>query len=367
MGKDTFINDQTGLHLKLFSEVLFVNGHIKSVLVDVGRYTYYNVPNEIIKLQSINQKLDQNLDDTEREYVKFLIDNELAYWADKFDFENIPEIDYNWYSPHEITNVDLEVFNLETLIHSINLIKDLEIPNLVLTCLEGFIISNLETLLKAVDDSTIINVFIIINKPDYINSELLNFLSNDPRVNSIYLNGYTHTISDATNKIIISNDFEVKTSGINEVDFNANLKFFTESQSHNTYFNRKLYIGPLGEIKNAPECEDIHGYIHSPEELKEIISAPKFQKYWFVHKELIDVCKDCEFRHMCLDNRVPIERSESEWFHTLECNYNPYICKWAGEEGYQNLSSIGVVSNENGFSIDHKKIGEINANLWEEE
>jgi radical SAM protein with 4Fe4S-binding SPASM domain len=145
---------------------------------------------------------------------------------------------------------------------------------------------------------------------------------------------------------------------------------FSESQAHHTYFNRKLYIGPNGEIKNAPECPETFGYIQdleSPEQLKAIVQTPEFQKYWFVHKEITDVCKDCEFRHMCVDNRLPHQRTENEWYHKTECNYNPYIAKWQGEEGYRTLAECGVISNENGFSIDHEKIAEINKELWGED
>ena len=70
---------------------------------------------------------------------------------------------------------------------------------------------------------------------------------------------------------------------------------------------------------------------------------------------------------MCVDNRLPYKRKENEWFHKIECKYNPYIAKWEGEEGYQTLEECGVLSNEKGFSIDHEKIAKINAVLWDEE
>jgi hypothetical protein len=69
---------------------------------------------------------------------------------------------------------------------------------------------------------------------------------------------------------------------------------------------------------------------------------------------------------MCTDNRVPFKRKKNEWFHKTECFFNPYISKWKEEEGYKTLSECGVISNENGFSIDHDKIAEINKVLWGE-
>lgn len=103
------------------------------------------------------------------------------------------------------------------------------------------------------------------------------------------------------------------------------------------------------------------------ESLKKIFVNSDNTKLWNVHKELVDVCKDCEFRHMCVDNRLPYQRKDGSWYHKTECNYTPYICKWKDEKGYHTLEECGVISNEQGFSINHEKIASINELLWEEE
>jgi hypothetical protein len=152
--------------------------------------------------------------------------------------------------------------------------------------------------------------------------------------------------------------------------FVASFKLFTESQNFNTYFNKKLFIGENGEIKNAPESNKIYGYLkdmNSIIEMKNIILTSEFQKLWYLKKDNIDVCKDCEFRHICVDSRLPFKRNKNDWYHKNECNYNPYICKWVNEDGYQTLEECGVISNETGFSIDHEEIAKINADLWSEE
>ncbi|MFK8045059.1 MAG: hypothetical protein AB8B72_06170 [Crocinitomicaceae bacterium] len=152
-------------------------------------------------------------------------------------------------------------------------------------------------------------------------------------------------------------------------EFHTNLTLFSESQLYHTYFHKKLFIDSNGDIKNAPEANEVYGNIkkikHS-EDIKNIISTSSFQRYWKAHKDITDVCKDCEFRHMCVDNRVPIARSKNEWFHIVECNYNPYIAKWKGEKGYRSLEECGVLSNEEGFQIDDKKIARINTEFVSE-
>ena len=66
---------------------------------------------------------------------------------------------------------------------------------------------------------------------------------------------------------------------------------------------------------------------------------------------------------MCIDNRVPIQRSEKEWFMKTECNYNPYISKWKGQTGYKSLFDCGINSNQNEFKINRKKTNAINKEL----
>lgn len=150
----------------------------------------------------------------------------------------------------------------------------------------------------------------------------------------------------------------------------SELDFYGESLHRHTYFNHNAFINSKGEIKNSFDSKVIFGDIYKLVNFLEIINVmeqPKFQEYWFVHKELCDVCKDCEFRNMCIDNRLPYKRKDGSWYHKTECNYNPYICKWEHEDGCQRLKECEVISDEHGFSINHEKITAINKMLWEEE
>ena len=148
----------------------------------------------------------------------------------------------------------------------------------------------------------------------------------------------------------------------------VNTKLFTEAHSRHAYFNQKMHIDRGGAIGAAPGVEQRFGDLDDvgPKEMLAIIGDPAFQRCWHVTKDKTDVCSSCEFRYMCIDSRHPLERLGDQWFHAAECNYNPYICKWKGEEGYRTLVECGVVSNAKGFSIDHDRIAAINAELWGE-
>ena len=59
-----------------------------------------------------------------------------------------------------------------------------------------------------------------------------------------------------------------------------------------------------------------------------------FKSLWGIKKENIDVCKDCEFRHLCTDCRAIIMEPENIFSQPAKCNYNPYLAKWKGEKGF---------------------------------
>jgi len=100
----------------------------------------------------------------------------------------------------------------------------------------------------------------------------------------------------------------------------VNLNLFMESQFFNTYFNKKLYVSGNGIIKNAPECDNEFGSIieYNNKELIEIVASNQFQKYWKIDKSKIDECKNCIYRYMCIDNRIPIDTKNKTYkFNTI--------------------------------------------------
>jgi len=139
----------------------------------------------------------------------------------------------------------------------------------------------------------------------------------------------------------------------------VNVKHYCEGLRFNSAFNRRVWVSEV--MRYSWGRPDGPGY----ESLEELIMNDTNEIAQII-KDKVDICKDCEFRRVCYDTRKPIVRSGGGWYHASECNYNPYICKWSDEEGYRTLAECGVVSNAEGFSIDHDRIAAINAELWGE-
>lgn len=146
-------------------------------------------------------------------------------------------------------------------------------------------------------------------------------------------------------------------------------KLFSETLFVNNFFHKKLFVNENGEIQTGENPDKTIGVIGKIglDSLEEIVLETNGTGLGIIQKDQISVCKDCEFRYICVDNRTPISRSKNDYFFESECPYNPYITKWSHEEGYLTLSECGVISNENEFSIDHNRIAEINFKLWSDE
>jgi hypothetical protein len=69
---------------------------------------------------------------------------------------------------------------------------------------------------------------------------------------------------------------------------------------------------------------------------------------------------------MCYDARLPVKEGD-HWRYESNCTYNPYICKWKGQEGYVPVEECGGYIREKGFVLDHKKIKELNKEIWGED
>jgi SPASM domain peptide maturase of grasp-with-spasm system len=110
-------------------------------------------------------------------------------------------------------------------------------------------------------------------------------------------------------------------------NFTNTIDHITESQQHNTCLNRKVAIDVNGNIKNCLGMCKSHGNAKNLN-IKDVIQNPDFNKLWYIKKDDIAVCKDCEFRHICTDCRAFTEDPEDIYSKPLKCGYNPYTSEW---------------------------------------
>jgi len=141
------------------------------------------------------------------------------------------------------------------------------------------------------------------------------------------------TIRKSNNCYYIKESNLFKNCGFVKIqNFNSNSDFIFQSINYNSCLYKKVSIDKDGNIKNCPSMPQSFGNIKDTS-LEEALNHPDLKKYWNVNKDMIQVCKDCEFRHICTDCRAYTEQShfdgEIDLSKPLKCGYNPYTNEWA--------------------------------------
>lgn len=361
----------------------FVNGFNRGVLYDVQRHKYFIVPGTLIKFVERNnrtrvEKIFSRYNYDEQciieEYLTFLQKNDAIYFAkSKVEEKMFSTLDFTESTFCKISNAI--VYDLSTA--SIFIIEELEkmnCLNLKIILRSTFHEKDFVNLIKLFDNTGFKHIEMCFPYAVNLNRKNIEMLLlENQRCGKIvfYKAEYSKSfdfLGGFSNIELLTKDIscDAECRCINRYDFIINQELFCESKHNNTCLNRKLCIDKDGYIKNCPYMEHHYGHI-SNTNIENVVNLPEFQKWWHIKKDDIDVCKDCEFRHMCTDCRAFIKDPENIYSQPTKCTYNPYICKWEGEEGYVPVEECGTYSRETGFVPDKKKIKKLNKQIWGDE
>ena len=126
-----------------------------------------------------------------------------------------------------------------------------------------------------------------------------------------------------TDSFIINDSSKIKLE-----NFVPNILLYTESLNYNAYYNKKIVIDQNGWIRPSFFESTFFGKV-GDKSISLILKNSKFAKYWKVKKDNIEVCKDCEFRYSCIDERIPHKSVKSKlWKFNSKCNYDPINMNW---------------------------------------
>lgn len=332
---------------KLHKECVWVNSWHFSVLIDLPRCRMFRYP------KTGNESIKRELD-----YAN-LLKNEFVI-PKNVNSTPFQDIDTTYSIPNLLTTLVWE-YSQSAVERIISLTKELNIQFIVILFKDGIIKSDLENVLRGFEHTPLRSIDLIflsqnIHTIDYfkqlnkINSRVVLIMSESDESKYDFV--------DDKKGIVAFGKLDLKA---NTTYFNIHVKQYVESFSHNPYFNNRLFISETGDIKLDINSQNVLARISDIIDLKTWIEENDYLKaIWDSSKEKTDVCSDCEYRNICLDNRIPIQRIDGSYFHLTECNYNPYIAKWKGEEGYMPLKDCGVITNEKEFVIDLDKLESVN-------
>lgn len=330
-------------YFKLFANCIPVMGSERSIICDLQRFNFVFIPNilfEILTEHSEKNILDikffyeNGYDKIIDDYFKYLFENELGFYtSEPYLF---PKLDETWKTPSVINNAIIDIDN-DLSFNFINIKNELDKFNCKGLELRFYSICSIDYLNKILNyfkDSRLQHILVYFKYSSEINEkDYKKLLINNKKVIGIIL----HSSYKSTNLETIDTEIIHTLQTINSENhcglvqtnyFSINIDTFFESKKHNNCLNKKLAIDKDGNIKNCPSMQESYGNIKDTT-IEQALNHPNFKKYWNITKDQIEVCKDCEFRHICTDCRAYIEEPENQYSKPLKCGYNPYTNEWS--------------------------------------
>lgn len=333
-------------YIKLFNSVKIIKGYNRTLIFDSTREAVRFIPNDLFNL--LYQKHGFNIVEKTKgissnnkiiinEYLVFLITNNFGFYCNSLsEFENFEYCGENFELPFDLSYLIIDLSNENNFdLNIIEQIIDCKITYLQIRFCEDISISELKFVLKQcelLNDSFVQEIsfvfkfnidlyFFIKNKTIFIN-KFLNFTFHSCDNNNV------ETFSNLTFNFIVDRlIIPISCGNIRKSNFVYNDFFYLESKQNNTCLNRKISIDKDGNIKNCPSMNRVFGNIKHTT-LKNVLKIPDFNFFWNISKDQIDVCKDCEFRHICTDCRAYLEKPEDNYSKPLKCGYDPYTNTW---------------------------------------
>lgn len=338
-------------YFKFFTNCIIVKGINRSLIVDIQRGNFLTIPDTMhhvinsfkLKKSILEIKKDVGTENSEiiDEYIDFLIDHDFGMIVDYNEFDFFIEMDTVFDIPSLISNAIVEISNV-TLGRLSNIFQDLDqlfCKHFQIISYEKITVNQLKQILISTNIDNVRSLELIMP----FSEEIINFIKEIDKINFRVTNLILHSKKNNKEIILPKTTFPVmllnkninscKGCGvINFEHFCINKFVVFESFNHNSCLNKKISIDKEGYIRNCPSMPQSFGNIKDTT-LEEALNHPDFKKYWNVTKDMIQVCKDCEFRHICTDCRAYTERTHFEedidLSKPLKCGYNPYTNEWA--------------------------------------
>lgn len=331
-------------HIILYGNIIPVKGFKRSILCDLQRESYELIPNALfeILLQSRSKKIEdlfifagKENEKVLNEYFEFLLEKDLAFiTSEPLSF---PELKMEWKSPSQITNaiIDFDEQSNHDMVKVVTELSDLGCIAVEIRMYGKSSLNEIQTILQSFNESRIRSIeVVIVDQNEFSKESLCGLMSSYQRLSSILVtssqenksfsfNSEFDNIHYVTQKV----DSSACCGQISSRNFSVNVSMVTESLHFNSCLNKKVGIDVFGNIKNCPSSNESFGHL-SKDSIRTTVVNESFRKKWFTNKDQIDICKDCEFRYICVDCRVYIENSSNPFSKPRKCTYDPYQAKW---------------------------------------
>lgn len=336
------------MFIKLYETVIVTEGASRALICDTHSEKNNFIPNDFAKfVKSIGNvsiaeylmKYDKYETEIINEYIEFIIKNDYGFICDsKSEFNLFPKKSLQFETPFAITNCIIDIcknsiFDLTKLFKEI---IALNIPFLQIRVSDNctnLLLQKLLNLLPVFNNSSLNEIFLLVPYSEEIDNNVKSTLIIEKYFTLLFYGAGNNTkgirVFNNVNINYTTNIISIPAScGVTKIDnFIIQEDFYREGLQSNSCLNKKISIDENGEIKNCPSMSESYGNIKDTT-LEEALNKKGFKKYWNITKDQIEVCKDCEFRHICTDCRAYIQDPSDIYSKPLKCGYDPYNNKW---------------------------------------
>jgi SPASM domain peptide maturase of grasp-with-spasm system len=326
------------MYYKFYESCVPIIGANRGAIYDLTRGNLYFLPaqvlNEFLIYSSLGvEKFYSDYKENQitlKKYFNYFLSNELIFFPE--NQSRFPKIDTSIIKPYSIDVLILEIDGVNFFkkkLLDINKINELGFTNVVLINNNNSY-SNLRLILKELKETKVTNITLMIKYENNVSIKINDSIKNSNQLNEIIIFETPVENNESLNNVIYTKEtlYELFHKRINNInDFILNQSAYFESLEKNLYYNRKVYIDKNANIKHNFGDKIKYGNLKT-DTLENIILKNNFLELWGISKDLIEVCKDCEFRYICPDRRIPLKRKNKNYYHESSCNYDPYKNEW---------------------------------------
>lgn len=320
-----------------------MRGARRSSICDLQRERLHLVPNGLYEvvtehrgrtLAELRAAYGHAADDVLDEYVRFLLEHDLGFWAD--DPDAFPPLDTAWDRPERITNaiVDWDAASDHPWRVVLRELDELGCRALQLRCYAPVPLDALEAVLALTDGGRLRSVELLVHwDPAVTADDLADLCARHPRVSGVFVHSAPApgTADDAPVPIHYRTDPVTSETHCGQVHpgfFAVTLGNLTEARAHNSCLNRKISVDARGCIRNCPSMPRAFGNVRDTS-LHAALAQAEFRAPWGITKDQVETCRDCEFRYVCTDCRAYVREGGGPLAKPAKCTYDPYTAQWA--------------------------------------
>lgn len=346
--------------LNLASNVVFVKGYFKNLLIDLQNDCWYHIDFELEK--------DIDIENIDKDSLEYMLKQNMIFEIPKNIRKNLIPLNLEYNSPNIIENaiIDRSLKSKYPIKRAIEFLNQYKVKHIQIRWFDKFLIEDLDIVLEMTEFSNAESIDLLLP----FSSSYKNILDRKKtfvKISAIIFHSFSldekpHNFG--FKEVIFTSESILSSNNCGQISpyfFTRNKGHVLKSMKYNSCLFKKISVDHEGNIKNCPSMKLSMGNIINVLDLKESELETEF---WNITKDEIKVCQDCEFRYVCNDCRAFTDNQDDKFSRPLKCGYNPYISKWESEKGFQSLNECEVIYTEDGFTINHKKISKINSLLW---